>query len=86
MLLKHSSSIPFATLSMIPIPTNLSLMERSQLDRHTIDVDAPPTIDVDVDRDVDEGDDKEVANNKGGGHNVSWIWQHFGREGIKKGA
>ncbi|CAI9296930.1 unnamed protein product [Lactuca saligna] len=59
-------------------------MESSQLDAQTVDVDAPQTIDVDLD--VDEGDDEVVADNKGGGHRVSWVWQHFDRDAVKKGA
>ncbi|CAI9283488.1 unnamed protein product [Lactuca saligna] len=55
-------------------------MERSQLDAQTVDVDARQTVDV------DEGDDEEVEDNKGGGHKVSWVWQHFDREDVKKGA
>nr|KAJ0202539.1 hypothetical protein LSAT_V11C500254960 [Lactuca sativa] len=51
-------------------------MERSQLDAETVDVDL----------DVDEGDDEEVADNKGGGHRVSWVLQHFDREAVKKSA
>ncbi|CAI9283695.1 unnamed protein product [Lactuca saligna] len=53
---------------------------RSQLDAQTIHVDAPQTVDV------DEGDDEEVADNKGGGHRVSWVWQHFDRDVVKNGA
>nr|KAJ0212011.1 hypothetical protein LSAT_V11C400185890 [Lactuca sativa] len=59
-------------------------MERCQVDAQTVDVDAPQTIDVDLD--VDEGDDEVVADNKGGGHRVSWVWQHFDRDAVKKGA
>ncbi|CAI9294056.1 unnamed protein product [Lactuca saligna] len=58
-------------------------MERSQLDAQTFDVDAPQTVDVDLD--VDEGADEVVADNKGGGHRVSWVWQHFDRDVVKKG-
>ena len=46
-------------------------MERPQLDAQIVDVDAPQTVDVDLD--VDEGDDEEVADNKAGGHRVSWV-------------
>ncbi|CAH1453066.1 unnamed protein product [Lactuca virosa] len=46
-------------------------MERSQLDAQTVDVDAPQIVDVDLD--VDEGDNEKVADNKGGGHRVSWM-------------
>ncbi|CAI9259535.1 unnamed protein product [Lactuca saligna] len=56
----------------------------SQLDAQMVDLDAPQTVDVDLD--VDEGDDEEVVDNKGGGHRVSWEWQHFDLEAIKKGA
>ena len=35
---------------------------------------------------MDEGDDEVVADNKGGGHRVSWVWQHFDRDAVKKGA
>ncbi|CAI9294901.1 unnamed protein product [Lactuca saligna] len=45
-----------------------SQMEMSQLVAQTV-VDAPQNVDVDLN--VDEGDD-EVADNKGGGHIVSW--------------
>ncbi|CAH1448641.1 unnamed protein product [Lactuca virosa] len=43
------------------------------------------TIYVDLDLDVDKGDD-EVEDNQGGGHRVSWVWQHCDREDVKKGA
>ena len=45
-----------------------------------INVGEPPVVDV------DDGDDDEVVDNKGGGHKVSWVWRHFDQEVVKKGA
>ncbi|CAI9300535.1 unnamed protein product [Lactuca saligna] len=57
--------------SVLAVYSMLGPMEKSQLNAQTVDVDAPQT--VDVDHDVDEGDDEEVADNKCGGHRVSWV-------------
>ena len=38
----------------------------------------PPIVDVE--------EDEEVAENRGGGHKKSWVWDHFDQEALKKGA
>ncbi|KAL4569120.1 hypothetical protein LXL04_024751 [Taraxacum kok-saghyz] len=38
----------------------------------------PPIVDVE--------EDEEVADNRGGGHKKSWVWDHFDQEALKKGA
>ncbi|KAL4581013.1 hypothetical protein LXL04_017219 [Taraxacum kok-saghyz] len=37
----------------------------------------PPIVDVE--------EDEEVAENRGGGHKKSWVWDHFDQEALKKG-